>query len=76
MIENSFDHQIAIALTAFAAAICKQPSIDGQRLRIDFLDALEGLAQSPEGVETVGRQISSVMNSILILRTAEDGKPQ
>lgn len=62
---NDLDHQAAIALTAFAAALVKQPGIDGAKLRYDFLEALEGIARSPEAVETVGRQIASLMDAVL-----------
>ena len=70
MSQSSLEHQTAIALTAFASALCKQPSIDGQKLRMDFLDALEGLAQSPDGVETVGLQIASLMDMTLKAQAA------
>lgn len=65
MDQHGLDHQTAIAITALAAALCKQPSIDGQKLRVDFLDVLEGIAQSPEAVETVGRNIASLMDTML-----------
>lgn len=69
---ETLDLQSAWALTALAAALCKQPSIDGQRLRMDFLEALEGIAASPQGVGTVALQISSLMDAVL---KAEHGKP-
>lgn len=70
MSQSSLEHQTAIALTAFASALCKQPSIDGQKLRMDFLDELEGLAQSPGGVEVVGLQIASLMEKTLQSKSA------
>lgn len=72
--------QTADALTAICAALCKQPGIDGQRLRMDFLDSLEGMAQTPQDVQMVGRTIASLMESMLQLRAAEEaaerGKPR
>lgn len=59
------DYQAATAITALAAALCKQPGIDGQKLRMDFLDALEGIAQTPGNVGTVGRTIASLMDTTL-----------
>ncbi|WP_228897838.1 hypothetical protein [Acidovorax sp. Leaf73] len=67
---SSLDFQAALAITALAAALCKQPGIDGQKLRLDFLDALEGIANSPEGVGSIGRDIASVMSSVLDARAA------
>lgn len=64
------DMQAAYVVTALAAALCKQPGIDGQKLRLDFLDAMEGIARSPQGVETVGRSIAALMSSILDARAA------
>lgn len=65
MDQHDLDHQAAVAVTALAVALCKQPGIDGQKLRMDFLDTLEGIAQSPEGVETVGKNVASLMGVIL-----------
>lgn len=65
MDQHNLDHQTAIALTALAAALCKQASIDGQMLRMDFLDILEGIAKSPEAVETVGKQMANLMDVLL-----------
>lgn len=59
------EYQVAMALTAFAAALCKQPGIDGQKLRMDFLDVLEGIAQTPDNVGTVGKTIASLMDTTL-----------
>ncbi|MGB6097884.1 MAG: hypothetical protein WBF95_16505 [Comamonas thiooxydans] len=59
------DYQAATALSALAAALCKQPGIDGQKLRMDFLDALEGIAQTPGNVGMVGRTIASLMDTTL-----------
>lgn len=70
---NSLDHQVAIALTALAAALVKQPGIDGAKLRYDFLEILEGIATSPEAVELVGRQIASLMDVVL---ESERNKPR
>lgn len=66
----SFERQTAMAVSALAAALCKQPSIDGQKLRLDFLDTLEGIAASPSGVETVGRNIAALMDVTLKARAA------
>lgn len=62
---EALDHQAAIALTALAAALCKQPGIDGQRLRLDFLDILEGLATTPQKVGSVGMNIAGLMDVVL-----------
>ena len=62
---HSLDIQTAYAFTALATALCRQPSIDGQRLRMDFLDALEGIAKSPQGVGTVGVETAGLMDAIL-----------
>lgn len=68
--KNTFEYQVAMAVTALAAALCKQPGIDGQKLRLDFLDTLEGIAKSPSGVETVGRNIATLMDVTLKARAA------
>lgn len=68
--KHTIDVQMAFVVTALAAALCKQPGIDGQKLRIDFLDALEGIARSPAGVESVGRNVASLMDSILKAKAA------
>ena len=57
--------QAATAIAALASALCKQPGIDGQKLRLDFLDTLEGIARSPDGVDTVGRLTASLMDTAL-----------
>lgn len=57
--------QAATAIAALASALCKQPGIDGQKLRLDFLDTLEGIAKSPDGVDTVGRLTASLMDTTL-----------
>lgn len=67
---SSLDAQATMAIIALAAALCKQPGIDGQKLRLDFLDALEGLADSPAGVGSIGRDIAAVMASVLDARAA------
>jgi hypothetical protein len=71
MDKHDLDHQAAIALSALASALCKQPGIDGQKLLHDFLDDLEGLAGAPEGVETVGKSMAGLMGSMLQLQAAE-----
>ena len=38
----SLDMQVGFALAAMAAALCKQPGINGQQLLQDFLEGLEG----------------------------------
>jgi hypothetical protein len=65
MDESTLDHQAAIAVTALAAALCKQRGINGDQLRLDLLEMLEGIAGSPQGVETVGKQTANLMDSIL-----------
>lgn len=65
MDKHSLDHQAAIAITALAAALVKQKAINGAQLRMDFLEILEGIAQSPTKVETVGIQTASLMDVIL-----------
>lgn len=72
---ESLDHQTAIALTALAVALCKQPAIDGQRLRLDFLDTLEGIATTPQGVGTVGRNIAALVDVILKADQAGNAQP-
>lgn len=67
---NPIDMQVAYAFTALATALCKQPGIDGQKLRLDFLDTLEGIASSPEGVESVGRATAALMSVALDARAA------
>ena len=67
---NPIDMQVAYAFTALATALCKQPGIDGQKLRLDFLDTLEGIASSPEGVESVGRATAARMSVALDARAA------
>lgn len=62
---ETLDQQAAWALTALAVALCKQPGIDGQRLRLDFIDALEGIAASPQGVGVVGKTIAGLMSATL-----------
>ena len=62
---DPIDMQTAYVVTALAAALCKQPGIDGQKLRLDFLDALEGAAQSPSGVGSVGRTVAALMDVVL-----------
>lgn len=62
---ETLDQQTAWALTALAAALCKQPGIDGQKLRLDFIDALEGIAASPQGVGVVGKTIAGLMDATL-----------
>lgn len=71
--KHPIDMQAAFVVTALAAALCKQPGIDGQKLRLDFLDVLEGIAQSPSGVESVGRHVASLMDTILKAQTAGNG---
>lgn len=63
--EYPFEYQTASALVALAAALCRQPGIDGQKLRLDFLDILEGIAQSPDGVGMVGMRVAGVMDVTL-----------
>jgi hypothetical protein len=62
---SSLEHQTAIALTALSAALVKQPGINGDSLRLDFLEIIEGIARSPAEVGTVGIQIASLMDTIL-----------
>jgi hypothetical protein len=65
MDKHTLDLQTSLALTALATALCKQSSIDGQQLRLDFLDILEGISQSPENVGAVGKNIAYLMDSLL-----------
>lgn len=64
-IQQDLDQQTAVALTALIVAICRQPGIDGQRLRQDFIDGLEGLSGSPQAVGSVGKNIAGLMLTIL-----------
>lgn len=57
----SLDMQVGYALAAMAAALCKQPGINGQQLLQDFLDDLEGIAQSPGEVGIVGQTVAGLM---------------
>ncbi len=68
----SLDMQVGFALAAMAAALCKQPGINGQQLLQDFLEALEGIAQSPGEVGEVGKTVAGLMSSTL---AAEHNKP-
>src|SRR5690606_25833419 len=61
---HTLDHQTAIAPTALAAALCRQPNINAEQLRYDFMDILEGLAQGPANVETVGRNVAATMAAL------------
>lgn len=70
--ELPMDMQVGFALAAFAGAMCKQPGINGQLLRQDFLELLEALAQSPVAVGTVGKTVAGLMNTVL---QAEHGTP-
>ncbi len=63
--EQSLDSQTAIALTALASALVRQSSIDGQKLRMDFLDILEGLCGGPENVGEVGQGAALLMQRFL-----------
>lgn len=63
--ESPMDMQTAYALAALAAALCKQPNINGQQLLQDFLEGLEGIAQSPTGVGVVGKTVAGLMDSVL-----------
>lgn len=68
----SLDMQVGFTLAAMAAALCKQPGINGQQLLNDFLEALEGIAQSPGEVGEVGKTVAGLMSSTL---AAEHNKP-
>ena len=70
--ELPMDVQVSFALAAFAAALCKQQNVNGQQLLQDFLKALEGIAQSPGAVGTVGKTVAGLMSGVL---KAEHGKP-
>lgn len=65
MDEESLDYQASVAITALAAALCKQPGIDGDQLRLDFLEILEGIARSPDKVNTVGIDTARLMDILL-----------
>lgn len=66
------DMQVGFALAAMASALCKQPGINGQQLLQDFLEALEGIAQSPGQVGEVGKTVAALMSSTL---AASHNKP-
>lgn len=68
----SMDMQVGFALAAMAAALCKQPGINGQQLLQDFLENLEGIAQSPGEVGEVGKTVAGLMSTTL---KAEHNKP-
>lgn len=68
----SMDMQVGYALAALAAALCKQPGINGQQLLHDFLENLEGIAQSPGEVGEVGKTVAGLMSVTL---KAEHNKP-
>ena len=61
----SMDMQVGYALAALAAALCKQPGINGQQLLQDFLENLEGIAQSPGEVGEVGKTVAGLMSATL-----------
>lgn len=60
--KSDFDQQIAITLAALAAALCRQPGINGPQLRDDMLEILERFAGSPEAVGPVAREVLTVMD--------------
>ncbi|GGH58952.1 hypothetical protein GCM10010975_20110 [Comamonas phosphati] len=59
--DSSIELQTATAVIALAAAICKQPGIDSQQLREDFLDILGGITPPAEGIGLVGQRVASAM---------------
>lgn len=63
--KKSFDIQVAEAVTALAAALVRQPEIDGQKLYADYLDILEGFCQGPEQVGEVAKGVAVIMNAFL-----------
>lgn len=65
MLKDTLDQQTALVVTALASALMRQSGINGELLRLDFLDILEGLAQSPEKVGSVGRVTADLMSAIL-----------
>ena len=69
MTNQSLDQQTITVVAALAAALCKQPDIDGQKLRMDFLDALEGLAKSPDQVNSLGKDMAALMEAVLRARS-------
>ncbi len=72
---DPMDLQAGYAIAALAGALCRQPGIDGQRLRMDFLEILEGLAASPEGVGEVGQHAAALMDVLLQERALVNGQP-
>lgn len=64
-VEPPIEYQVATGLVALAAALCKQPGVDGQKLRMDFLDIVEGIARNPAGVGIVAMRVASVMDTTL-----------
>jgi hypothetical protein len=63
--DSSVELQTATAVIALAAAICKQPGIDSQKLREDFLDILAGITPPTEGIGLVGQRVASAMGVAL-----------
>jgi hypothetical protein len=59
--DGSIELQTATAVIALAAAICKQPGLDSQKLREDFLDILGSITAPAEGIGLVGQRIASAM---------------
>ena len=72
---DSMDLQAGFAIAALAGALCRQPGIDGQRLRMDFLEILESLAASPDGVGEVGQRVAALMEVLLQVRALGNGQP-
>ena len=72
----SLDIQVGFALAAMSAALCKQPGINGQQLLHDFLEALEGIAQSPGEVGEVGKTVAGLMSSTLVAEHNNSAPPR
>ena len=62
---KSMDMQVGFALAALAAALCKQPGVNGQQLLQDFLESIEGISQSPGEVGEVGKTVAGLMSATL-----------
>lgn len=63
--DNEIGRQAAEALAALACALVKQRGINGEQLRLDFLECLEKLYGSPAAVETVGIEVAACMDAVL-----------
>lgn len=61
----NFDEDLIRIVTALSFAMIKQPNINGEQFISDFLEAIEGVSQSPENVSEIARELVKVMSVAL-----------